>query len=46
MYLNLWKPDFDPKISIPFVVHVWVCLPLHCWGDDVLKCWWHPKFWV
>jgi hypothetical protein len=41
MYLNRWMLDFDPESDIPSVVPVWVCLPhlpLHCWGDDTLKC--------
>lgn len=40
LYLNKWTPDFDPEMDVPNVVHVWVRLPhlpLHCWGDDLVK---------
>jgi hypothetical protein len=40
LYLDKWTPDFDPEVDIPTTVPVWVKLPhlpLHCWGDEVLK---------
>jgi len=40
LYLNKWTPDFDPELDIPNAVPVWACLPhlpLHCWGDDLVK---------
>jgi hypothetical protein len=40
MYLDRWTLYFDPEVYIHIVVTVWFKLPhlpLHCWGDDVLK---------
>jgi hypothetical protein len=40
MYLNRWTPNFDTDIGIPSTLSIWVHiphLPLHYWGDDVLK---------
>ncbi len=40
LYLNKWTLDFDPEMDIPNVVPIWVRLlhlPLHCWGDDLVK---------
>jgi len=33
-------PNFDLEMDIPNAVSVWVCLPhlpLHCWGDELVK---------
>jgi hypothetical protein len=41
MCLNHWMPDFDPEVDILSTIIVWVRLPhlpLHCWGDNALKC--------
>ena len=40
LYLNKWIPDFDPELDLSNVVLVWVRLPhlpLHCWGDDLVR---------
>jgi len=40
LYLNSWTPDFNPEMDVPNAVPVWVRLPhlpLHCWGDDLVK---------
>jgi len=40
LYLNRWTPYFDLEMDGPSKVPVWVRLPhlpLHCWGDDLVK---------
>jgi hypothetical protein len=40
LYANRWNPNFNPKNSIPSVVHVWVRLPHlppHYWNKDIMR---------